>query len=228
MAIMTPGPTVGQVSGRIGGIVYSHNRGGAYIRNGAMPTTSTTPYAQAAKARLAYFSALWAVGSAANQQAWKLWATQNPITNRLGAQITLSGHAAFVKLNIRADLGGGSVISLPPIVPPPAGITLGATVFNLTGNVITYAYTPTPIGANYCVMTEAAVSDNPGVAYVRNLYKLVQVSAANAASPVDYEASLGTRFGTLQVGQRVFVNSRVLDITTGLVSGPVYFDGTLV
>ena len=38
----TPGPTVASLSGSVGGQTYSRNRGGAYIRNRAIPITSTT------------------------------------------------------------------------------------------------------------------------------------------------------------------------------------------
>lgn len=226
MAIMTPGPTVGQVSGRIGGIIYSRNRGGAYIRNGSMPTTSTTIYAQAAKALLALTSASWAILTPTQQLAWKTWSTQNPVTNRLGMQHTLSPHAAFVQVNSTILLAGGVAIAIPPVIAPPIALASLSVSASIAGPIaITFA--ASPIGANNVLFINAAISDNPGVAYVRNLYKLVLVSAANDATPTSIGAAVATRFGTLQPDQHLFVNVQVVDQVSGLRSGPITADVVL-
>lgn len=228
MAIMTPGPTVGQVSGRIGGIVYSRNRGGAYIRNGAIPTRSTTPYAQAAKARLALFSADWATLSAVQQQAWKTWASQNPVTNRLGMQITLSPHAAFVRLNTTIDIAGGTPILIPPVVAPPAGLISLSATYDIGAGNMEMTFTPTPLAGNQVLFVDAAVSDNPGVKYVQNLYKQILISAGAQTSPLNFQTELTTRFGTLQVDQQVFLSVSVVDQDTGLRSGPQVTNGVII
>mgnify|MGYP000134250108 CR=1 FL=1 len=226
MAIFKPGPAIGQISGRIGGSVFSHNRGGAYIRNGAIPTRVTTPYAEAAKNRLAVFSAAWAGLSTADQLAWKLWATQNPITNRLGDQITLSGHGAYVQLNTTIDLAGGTPIDIPPVVAPPTALLTLTPDYSIA-NPVEIAYTATPVGASNVVFSEVAISDNPGVQYVRNLFKLVDVSAANQGSPISLGAAIATRFGTLQPGQGCFFRISIVDQDTGLRSQPLSTNGVL-
>jgi hypothetical protein len=228
MAIMTPGPTVGQVSGRIGGIVYSRNRGGAYIRNGAIPTLSSTPYAVAAKARLADYSKLWADLTSVQKLAWKNWAVQNPVVNRLGHQITLSGHMAFVQLNVVISNAQGTLISDPPVVAPPSSlITLSAT-YDIGAGTTNLVFTPSPLGASECLEVWAAVSDNPGVAYVENLYKQIVVSAVATTSPQDWSTFVAARFGTLIVGQQVFFRIYVVDQDTGLKSAPKVTNGTIV
>lgn len=224
--IVTPGPIVGQMSGRIGGIVASHNRGGAYFRNGSIPTRSTTIYAQQSKALLALVSASWAALTAPQQLAWKTWSTQNPVTNRLGRQITLAPHAAFVQINTAIILAGGVAIAIPPIVPPPAALLTLTSSVSIAGPVA-ISWTATPLGADECIFLNAAVSDNPGVSYVENLYKLVLVTALADASPTNYGTELAARFGTLQAGQRVFLSAVVVDSVTGLRSGPMNFDYTL-
>ena len=228
MAIMTPGPTVGQVSGRIGGIVYSRNRGGAYIRNGSIPTLSSTPYAMAAKAKLADYSKLWADLTTVQQLAWKNWATQNPVTNRLGHQITLSGHMAFVQLNINISNAGGILIADPPVVAPPSSLTSMTVTYDIGAGTSTIAFTPTPLSSGECLAVEMAVVDNPGVNYVENLYKLIDVMADASASPYDWAAAAATRFGTLIVGQKVFVRCYVVSQDTGLKSAPSVANGVIV
>lgn len=228
MAIFNPGPAVGQISGRIGGSVFSRNRGGAYIRNGAIPTASTTPYATAAKARMSDFSKLWADLTSVQQMAWKNWATQNPITNRLGNQVTLSGHGAFVQLNIVISIAGGTLISDPPVVAPPSALTTFSATYDIGAGSTELTFTPDPLGADECLEIRAAVSDNPGVNYVENLYKQLGIAGPNLGSPVDYSVSLESRFGTLMVGQKVFFKCRVVDSTTGLKSGWSVANGVII
>ncbi|KKL73251.1 hypothetical protein LCGC14_2076760, partial [marine sediment metagenome] len=60
MAIITPGPTVAAISGSIGGTVYSRNRGGAYIRNRAIPVDPNTSFQINVRAILAAQSQNWA------------------------------------------------------------------------------------------------------------------------------------------------------------------------
>jgi hypothetical protein len=228
MAIFTPGPVVGQISGRIGGSVYSRNRGGPYIRNGAIPTLSSSIYAENAKQRLAIYSALWASLTSAQQLAWTNWAKQNPVTNRLGHKITLSGHMALVQLNVNIDNAGGTPILVPPVVAPPDGLLTLSASYDIGAGDFNISYTTTPLGASEVLFIWAAVVDNPGVSFVNNLYKLIQVTAAAAASPQVTEVNMALRFGTLIVGQRVFYRVQTVDQDTGLVSQPISSDGTII
>lgn len=228
MAIIRTGGIVGQISGSIAGVTYSRNRGGAYVRNRAIPTKSTTFYAEQAKQRLGDISKLWGALTAAEQQAWKIWAEVNPVTNKLGDQIKLSGHQAYVQLNNVITNCGGTVISDPPVSAPPSGLlTLTPTYDIGTGN-FQIAFTATPLGATEQLLVWMAIVDNPGVNYVNNLYKLIQVSSAAQASALDTETAAATRFGTLLVGQRVFYRVQVADNATGLRSQPIVANGTIV
>lgn len=229
MALIKTGIAVGQISGRIAGNVFSRNRGGAYVRNGAIPTRSTTPYATAAKARLSDFSKAWASLTEVQQMAWKNWATQNPVINRLGDAITLSGHQAFVQLNININNAGGTAIVVPPVIPPPIALLSASATYDIGAGSFEITFTPDPLGSDDCLAIEAAVVDNPGVNYVSNLYKLVSVEAAATASPVaSVDTLLAARFGTILVGQRVFYRLYVLNQATGLKSQVTVLQGTVI
>lgn len=229
MALIKTGIAVGQISGRVAGNVFSRNRGGAYVRNGAIPTRSTTPYAEAAKARLGDWSKGWANLTAVQQMAWKNWAAQNPVINRLGDAITLSGHQAYVQLNINIANAGGGQIDVPPVVAPPLALQSLAGTYDLGAGTFNLTFTPDPLAANECLAIEAAVVDNPGVNYVQNLYKLVSIQADATDSPItNVDTLLAARFGTIMVGQRVFYRCYVVDQTTGLKSGVTVTQGTVV
>lgn len=228
MAIMIPGVAVSQVSGRVGGTIFSRNRGGAYLRNGSIPVTVTTPYAQLIKGATAAASQAWAGEAADTREQWKEWATQNPVINRLGQSRTLSGHQAYVQLNARLLYAGFSAITSPPVGAAPAPFVPAVVTAEAGPSVCTVAYTPTPAPAGVAVQAFAYLANSPGVAYVRNRLALVTTSAAAAASPLDIAEEVEDRFGTLQAGQTLHLALRALDSTTGLVSGIFYTSAAVV
>lgn len=227
MAIFIPGVAVSQVSGRVGGTIFSRNRGGQYMRNGSKPSIVTTPYAQAVKAILANFSAQWRELTAQQQEAWKEWATQNPFTNRLGQSRTLSGHQAFVKLNSRLSSAGGSTITMPPTGVAPEAVIVDTITYTATPEALTVAFAASPTPANVAVQVYAYVSDSTGVSYVKNKLALVYTSTDEAQSPLDILTPVKNRFGTLSSGQKIHIGLRTIDLTSGLVSTPSYGSQTI-
>lgn len=227
MAIIIPGAMVSQASGRIGGTIFSRNRGGAYVRNGSIPTTVTSPFAQLIKSVTAAQSQAWAGLDAAVQEQWREWATQNPVINRLGQSRTLSGHQAFVQINGRLVYAGFDALDSPPIGEAPAPFVPGLVTFVDAPLALTVAFTPTPAPAGIAVQCFAYLANSPGVSYVRNRLALVTTSAVAAVTPLDIAQDVEDRFGTPQAGQTLHLGLRALDTTTGLVSS-VFYASTLL
>jgi len=222
------GSVVGQASGSVAGQTFSHNRYGAYVRNRSIPVVSTTSYALNAKSYLAGASAAWKALTAAQQAAWVTWAQTNPIVDSFGEKQVLTGHAAYVQLNRRILQDGGTQIDVPPVGAGPVSlITLTAT-FDIGLGTFALAFTPTPIGATNKLWIKAAVVNSLGITYVRNLLKLVKISAANVATGLDTEADIELRFGPLAAGQKVVFYVAVYQPASGLLSGYSRVDGTVV
>ena len=227
MAIFIPGVAVSQASGRVGGTIFSRNRGGAYMRNGSMPVTVTTPYAQAIKGITAAQSQAWAATTDAIREQWREWATQNPVINRLGQSRTLSGHQAYIQINARLVYAGFAAITSPPVGAAPAAVAPGAVTWDSSPLKLTVAFAASPAPAGIAVQTYAYLADSPGVRYVRNRLALIQTSAAAATTPLDILSDVTERFGPPQEGQTLHVGMRALDSTTGLVSGILYTSALL-
>jgi len=221
MAIFTPGPLAGQISGRVGASVFSHNRGGTYIRNGTIPITSTTPSALAAKARLAAASQAWGSLTDGERLAWKLYAMENPTTNRLGRQIFLTGHQMFVKLNTRILLATDTVLTAPSLLAPPDPLL----TFSITGDIgagtIICTFTATPVGADDRLWIYGTVQSSSSIEHVKNLTRHVVATAKNQATGYDYQAALEAVFGTLIVGQQVTLFASVFSSLSGRLSAPL-------
>lgn len=201
MAKVKLGAIAGQVSGSIGTQTWSRNRYGAYIRNRSIPVNTQTLFTQESKSILAAASQAWGSLNFDEQQAWRTWANNNPVIDRLGDQQTLAGNAAFNKLACRVLRQGGAMPTLPPVGSPPEALATLSGTADIGAGDFEIVWTPTPLATGVHLWTWVAVVDSLGVQYVRNRYKLVNISAAAATSPLDLQSDIEGRFGTLQVGQ---------------------------
>ena len=218
MAIITPGPAVAAISGSVGGTVFSRNRGGAYIRNRAIPVDPNTASQQNVRSILATQSQNWADLTAAQRAAWENWASQNPVINALGNSIQLSGHQAFVQLNTRLALDVQTELTLPPIINAPTGLATIVQDGDEGAGAVDLTFTGTPLAAGVKLWLQAAVLNSAGIKYVRNRLRFIGTSAAAEISPFDDEALIETKFGALIVGQTLHVRASTFDTATGLIS----------
>jgi len=228
MAIFTSGPAVAEISGSVSGTTFSRNRGGAYMRQRAIPVASTTQYALDAKNRVSILSNAWAGLTDAQRQAWTIFAQQHPSLNRLGRSITIPPLAYYIRINSRLLAASEAAIDDPPAAPAPQPLTSLTLAADIGAGNVDLTFAATPLAANEHLWVQACVVSNASITYIKNYLKLVAVSAAAQASAFDIETALATRFGTLQVGQEIHVLVSVFDDETGLLSGPLHDQATIV
>ena len=221
MAIFTPGATIGAASGSIGGTTFSHNKGGPYMRTRAIPTNPQTNAQTAQRSYIASASAGWRELVTVQHLAWVTWAQLHPAINALGNAVTLSGHQAFVQINARMLRDGQTPIAVPPIDVLPTPLTALTLTGDIGAGSVEMTWTPTPLAATERIHFYAAVSNSLGVKNVNSLLKYCGRSAVAAASPMDIQAQIEWYWGTLAVGQRLFLRAHVFDTVSGLVSGPL-------
>lgn len=226
--IFTPGIAVAALSGSFGGVVASRNRGHAYFRIRAVPTNPSTEAQESVRAILASQSQSWADRTASERAAWKAWALENPVTNALGNQVSLSGHQGFIQVNSRLDLDNQTLLTQPPVANAPTALdTLTLTADIGVGN-FEVAFTATPLAASTKLWIEGAIVTSAGIEYVRNLFRFIGTSAAAEVSPFDIETLFTDKFGVPSVGQTAHVRVRTFDTATGLVSVPLTSSAVVV
>lgn len=228
MAKITPGPMVGQISGSVGATVFSHNRYGAYSRQRTIPTNPQTEYQQAIRSILSACSSAWKALAVEDKVAWEAWAATNPIIDRLGAQQVLAPNVAYISLNHRILQAGGTPIDVPPVTDAPQPLLTLVLSADIGIGTFDVTYTATPLAAGVMLWTMAAVTNSASITYVKNRLKLIDISAAEQASPLDIQTECEARFGTLAVGQLVTVQCSVFDATTGLLSVPLRDSSVIV
>jgi len=163
-------PLLGTMRGRVGGLVFSHNKGGDYVRRGTTPTNPNTDRQQQTRTWLGSFSSMWTSALTQDQRdAWDLYASTNPVKNSLGQDILISGLAWYVRCCARLGDAGLGVPTLPPVLGAPAG--LGALSVEITG-ATTATVTFDPVcSATECLQlwasTPVSLGSTPNLAQCR-------------------------------------------------------------
>lgn len=137
-AIMT------EASGSLRGIVASHNRGGTYFRGRTVPVNPNTSQQQAVRNALASLQVTFAnTLTSAQRTGWQTYAANTPVTNSLGASITLTGQQMFVKCNTLRLQAGVAAITAPPGVYGLAALTIPVPTIVAAGTTASVAFTNT-------------------------------------------------------------------------------------
>lgn len=104
-----------QRSGSIGGTVWSHNKGGVYIRNRSIPVNPNTDRQAAVRVAVRNLSIFWDTElSQAQRDAWDVYAANVDWMNRLGQSINLTGLNHFIRTNTQNVISGIPRIDTAP------------------------------------------------------------------------------------------------------------------
>ena len=192
--------------GKLGGQVYSHNRGGDYVRNNATPVNPQTPTQMAARAALALFSQMWSTLTQAQISGWNSAAENFPRTNVFGDSKKLSGKNLFTGLNRELELTNQATITDAP-APAPINVPTAVTsiVVNSAG-AVTFEVEGTAVGDQIVLLATPPVS--AGTNFVKNRLRVVAIMAATATpTAADIGADYVAKFGAPAIGTKVFVGA---------------------
>lgn len=116
MALITP--LLGAaVSGKLAGVVFSHNAGGPYIRAFSIPTNPNTPQQGVVRDAVGMLAGRWNnVLTAVQRTEWELYAANVKLTNRVGNQINVSGMAMYIRGNVARVQGNQAIIDSGPSI----------------------------------------------------------------------------------------------------------------
>ena len=107
MALIKGSDLVSKASGKLGGHVYSHNKGGQYVRAWTVPVNPRTGRQNSVRTLMQNLAAYWNETLDATQRGgWNTFASNVTILNRLGDPIHMSGFNMFLRTNIAAMTAG--------------------------------------------------------------------------------------------------------------------------
>ncbi len=207
--IILGGVVAGAPSGSVGSVVFSHNRGGAYMRTRVIPTNPASAAQVLARNRMSALTNYWYNGlTPAERIGWETYAANVPVTNRVGAQIYLTGLNWYVAMNSLRDQAGGAITWLAD----------APTAFNLASfdlSAVTASEATQNFGAVYtagsdwedddgALMGYATRPQNASVIYNNLPYRYAGAEYGNTATPPTSPATFTTPFPFVE-GQRLFL-----------------------
>jgi len=140
MALITPGPLVGRISGNLGGQNFAQTRNGLIVRRRLRRPRRLTDSQAEQQLKFKSLLALWAAQDEATRTAWNRQANLTAFPNRLGIPRHLSGRALYLALalgNLTADAASPALPTSLARSPNLAGATFApeeSGPFNLSYN----------------------------------------------------------------------------------------------
>lgn len=142
------GTLIGEASGSLASLTFSHNRGGQYIRQRAIPVNPGTGLQIAVRS---FFSALqerWSsVLTQAQRDAWDLYAEQTPLLDALGEPRNVGGKGMYTRGNVARQQGSLSIVDDGPEVSGLPALTAPVPALDTTAG-LSSAFTNTDAWAN--------------------------------------------------------------------------------
>lgn len=223
MAKIQFGNIVADARNSVGGVVYSRNTWGSYIRQKVSPVQPRTVRQQSTRSSLTQLSKMWGTELTEEQrEAWRQFGAAFPIVDVFGNTVALTGISAFQRINrVRMELG------LPILLDPPANMDVtppdtASLDISYTGTPpalsINVVFTPSPAPSGHHVEVFATKPLSPGRAFVSSDLRLVAISPAGQTSPFDITAKYLEKYGQPGVGSKIFVEVRFVNAVNGAQS----------
>ena len=192
----------GQLSGSVGGVVASHNKGGQYLRNRSIPTNPNSGQQQRARNDFSSASIGWRSLTSLQRAAWESYAAGTPVLNRLGESINVSGFNMYVRTNAFRLQCGAAVLAAAPTTPGAS--SLGGIVSSALSAADGMTFVTVGADALGPVFTSMGPAISPGVLSFKGPYSGWATAATMLATGfVDLADTLSPlRYGTPLVGER--------------------------
>ena len=181
-----------QASGSVGGLVFSHNAGGMYIRARVTPTNPNSPQQIVVRNAVSFLANFWNNGlTQLQRRIWDTYAENTKVTNRIGDQVFISGMAQYVRSNTgriqanlaRADDGPG-VFNIGQNTRPSIDSFSEATQLgslNFDNGALTDEWANEVGGFLFVFISRP---QNTSINYFRGPYRLVAVVVGDPVPPV--------------------------------------------
>ena len=204
-------------SGKMGNVVASTGKGGAYQRARVIPFNPKSTAQTTARANMTTVSQDWKGLTEGQRVAWNSAAPNWISTGIFGNKLEPSGFNLYVKLNLNLLTIGVAQIVSPPTKSAVASLsTFSAAQVHAGATTLTFTATPAPAGSS--VIVEATAPQSAGRYSIKSQYRVIAVLAAGQASPYTATTVYNAKFGTPgAAGQKVFFRIKSVSSTTGQI-----------
>lgn len=215
MALIKYGQIIAEARGKMGGMVFSKNHSGAYMRTKVSPINPKTVAQQAVRTLMTTLAQSWR-GLTVNQRlSWSIGASTWTHSNIFGDNVPLSGFGLYCRLNRNLQTANLTIIGDLPVHSAVIGIDSSSLVADTTLGTLNLTFDPViPVTQRLFIYATKPVS--AGINFVKSEYRLIATPGDTAMSPFDAAVAYIAVFGALPaVGEKVFVKAKPIIIATG-------------
>jgi hypothetical protein len=212
----------GVASGSIGDKTFSHNKGGLYVRNKAIPTNPNSTQQMAIRAKMSTLVTAWTGLTDAQRDAWEAYAEGITKTNKVGASVKVSGRSIYIGNNMERLIASLPTVSAAPGSTSAAVFTAPIlTCTSPTSGSLAFTNTDSWAGATTGALS-LFVSRGQGSTkrFFKGPYRFA-TKVAGAATPPTTPATFTLPFA-VTAGQKVFwralacfTDGRISPVATG-------------
>jgi len=215
MAKIKLGAFVTEIAGKVGGSIFSRNRGGAYVKNRVIPSNPKTPAQNAVRSAFGSIAQSWRSLTKGQRAAWNSATANYQIVDSLGDIRTLSGAQLFQQLNL--NLNAVDVRTLLSPAQPQGAPNNEFDIASMTSE--DFSIETTKIADGSLIEVFATPSLSPGVSNVSNQLRKIGVFTVQDVVPtLSIGEAYTAKFGDLVDGSTVGVSLRSVNSITGEAS----------
>ena len=209
MAKIKFGMMMTDASGKLGGQVFSKNRGGSYVRTKVTPLNPQTTAQTTVRGIFASISSAWSGLSETARASFNGFVNDYARTDVFGDLRNPSGKALFQRLNQNLEISGQAQITecvAPTGVPFANLVSADGEVSPASFEVVTSGDTR---GSKVVIWATPRLSQ--GTSFVKNKLRQLEVFDGAEGGIFDIQASYLAKFGTITAGDNIFVAVRVIN-----------------
>lgn len=215
MAIILFGSMVAGARGKVGGLVFSANQGGPYVKAWSRSSNPRTPEQTTVRDRFAAKSSQWKDLTQAQRDDWDDYADDpaQELTNSLGIDYFISGHDWYTKINYQLEEGGAADRVDAPTLTRPTAPVIDAERFIPTGgspnSFVQFDNAQPTITELHLVRGMLFFSVGRGSA--TGPFRFLNIAVPNVNDRVVIQSDMETVWGTIATNQKVFIEALVQD-----------------
>lgn len=209
MAKIKFGMMMTDASGKLGGQVFSKNRGGAYVRTKVTPSNPQTTAQMGVRGIFASISSSWSTLTEEGRATFNNLVGDYARTDIFGDLRNPSGKALFQRLNQNLLLTEQETIDVcvPPSEVPFANLAAG--LGSVSSNTFNVNYAGTLTGSQIVVWATPPLSQ--GTTFVKNRLRQIKFQPGSIDAGVDIWDAYVAKFGTPIAGANIYVGVRVIN-----------------
>lgn len=200
-------------SGKLGGLVASHNSGGQYLRALTIPTDPASPQQVAVRNAVVSLSNRWVNNlTVAQRSAWDVYGQNTTLINRLGDPIHVSGLAQYVRSNVpRRQESNLTRVDDAPTIYDTGDFGAIAAVATEASQQLAVAFEEADDWVDEDdagLMIYASRPQNPTINFFKGPYRFAGTILGDSTTPPTSPDTIAVPFPVV-AGQRVFFYGRV-------------------